>query len=84
MRRKATHTPNQPRPSLEDAKRMLSERGWTPSAGSWEDDNGGRVFAFAQESYRGTYGGAAAAVTWSPEGGWLSLPESKPANVTFV
>ena len=79
---KAKHLPNQPRPSLEEAKRMLADLGWTPSAGSWEDE-GGRVFAFSQEAYAGTYGAAAAAINWDVSG-WLSLPASKPVGVKFV
>ena len=77
-----THTENTPRPTLDEAKQMLLDRGWTPSAGSWEDD--GRVFAFSQESYPGTYGGAAAVVCWCLEGGWLQTPPRKPAKVRFV
>ena len=78
----AQHTANAARPTLQEAKQMLADLGWTPSAGSWEDEN--RVFAFSQESYKGTYGGAAASVTWSINGGWLVLPDAKPSNVQFV
>jgi hypothetical protein len=65
---------------MEQAQRWLEERGWTYSHGSWEDEN--RLFAFAAESYPGTYGGAAAAVCWAH--GYLTLPPSKPSNVRFV
>ena len=73
---------NSPRPSLETAKLLLAARGWTPSAGSWEDEN--TVFAFSQESYPGTYGGAAAVVRWRISEGWLDLPASKPNNFRFA
>lgn len=76
-----THLDNQPRPTMDEANRMLAERGWTPSAGCWEDDR--MVFCFSQESYPGTYGGAAAAVSWN-SAGWLSLPPVKPRGVRFV
>ncbi len=78
---KAKHAPNMPRPTLEQANAMLAALGWTPSAGCWESEN--VVFAFSQESYPGTYGGAAAAVTWNVEG-WLATPESKPKGARFV
>lgn len=73
-------TPNAPRPTMEEAKQMLADLGWAPSEGSWEDER--RLFVFACESYPGTYGGTAAAVTWSQ--GWLVTPPRKPANVRFV
>jgi hypothetical protein len=76
-----THTPNSPRPTMAEAKKMLADRGWTPSAGSWEDER--MVFAFSQESYAGTYGGAAAVVSWN-QAGWLQTPALKPKNVRFV
>jgi hypothetical protein len=74
--------PNQPRPTMEALNALLAERGWTPSAGCWEDD--GRVFCFAAESYPGTYGGAAASAVWSANGGWLVVDGSKPRGVRFV
>ena len=80
----AKHTPNAPRPTLQEAKEMLAELGWTPSEGSWEDDSSARVFAFARESCPGTYGQTAAAVSWSPNGGWLSIPDRKPTGQWFV
>lgn len=73
---------DQPRPTLDQLDQILKERGWTPSAGRWEDER--KVYCFSQESYPGTYGGAAAACYWSEAGGWLSIPESKPAGVRFV
>ncbi len=76
------HIPNAPRPSLAEAKHILAQLGWTPSEGSWEDE-GGRVFAFSQESYPGTYGAAAASVSWATTG-WLALPPRKPRGVHFV
>ncbi len=72
----------QPRPTLAQANQWLADRGWKPSAGCWEDER--MVFALSQESYPGTYGGAAASVAWTAEEGWLVLPESKPARVRFV
>jgi hypothetical protein len=62
--------PDQPRPTMEVLNGMLAERGWTPSAGCWEDE--GRVFCFAQESYPGT------------NGGWLVVSGPKPRGVRFV
>jgi hypothetical protein len=76
-----THTPNAPRPTLEEAKAMLAAKGWTVSAASWE--NADHVYAFAQESYPGTMGGAAACVHWNSTG-WLSVPPQKPRGVRFV
>lgn len=82
MNQHAEHRKNQPRPTFDEAKQLLEQRGWAVSAGSWEDEGpDGRVFVFSQESYRGTYGGAAAVVSWSQ--GWLSIPETKPSNHRF-
>ena len=82
MNRHAYQVKDRPRPTIEEAGRLLESRGWKLSAGSWEDEN--RVFVFSQESYPGTYGGAAAVVTWSIAGGWLSVPECKPSKARFV
>ena len=79
---RARHVKNSPRPSMDEANNRLAELGWTPSAGCWESEH--VVFCFAQESYPGTMGGAAAAVTWNSADGWLSLPDEKPKNVRFV
>lgn len=70
------------RPTLDEALALLASRGWTPSAASWEGEH--TVYAFSQESYPGTYGGAAATVQWSGASGFLSVPEVKPVGVKFV
>ena len=70
------------RPTMAQAEKMLRDMGWEPSAGSWESDH--VVFCFSKESCPGTYGGAAAVVTWNSIDNWLCLPESKPKGVRFV
>ena len=82
MNQHAYATKDSPRPTMAEARAILEKRGWTFSGGSWEDEN--HVYAFAAESYPGTYGGAAAAVHWSIAGAYLSVPPVKPKNVRFV
>ena len=69
-----------PRITLDHAKALLEERGWTVSAASWEDE--GSVFAFSRESVPGTYGDAAACVSW--QAGWLRLPASPSLTFQYV
>src|SRR5574338_589529 len=69
---------NQPRPTLAEAKQLLAERGWTPGQHSWENET--HVYAFAVESFPGTYGGSAATVHWAY--GYLTLPPTRRPGKT--
>ena len=71
---------DQPRPTLAEAKKMLADRGWTPGEHSWEDET--HVYAFAIESFPGTYGGSAATVHWHH--GYLELPEARRPTMRIV